>query len=495
MPSAPHHTCGSCRAPLAPDQRYCLQCGARRGAPRVEPTLAWRSPADPAVPAVAAVATTAFRGAGGLRVLRPSRSISAVLSGAALLAGGLLGVLIGAPAASSSLAAARQPPIVVAVPPAVTTTAAAPEPGPVEEEDPTVETITVTTEAETPVAEEPVEEEPAAEETTPADTTTETIPTETTEEPTTPHVWVVTLTGQDAPALFGAQAPPYFAELAKQGAVLDGYAPLAGGSIPNGVALLSGQAPNPATLAGCPTYDDVPADTYDATTTLIGGAGCVYPTSVVSLPDQLAATGLTWRAYVQGTGDLCLPNPRNPFLSFHSLVDNGGCAKSVAGVETLASDLADTTRTPALSWIVPDALHDGRDGTTPDGVATGPQDAAAFLQDVIPTITATQAYEDGGLIVIVPDGARTPDAATGALLLGPTVEPGVRPTAAQGPYHLLRSLEDLLGLGHLGHAGDTTVVPLDKTVFKETDPDAASRRLSQSRTRPGGHVAAHPPAR
>lgn len=472
----------------------------------MEPTLAWRSSAgragsgSPDVVAAlgrAGSVSAASAGAGGLRVLRPSRSLSAVLSGGALLAGGLLGVLIGAPAASSSLAAPRQPPIVVAVPPAATTTIATTPVAqvPVEEEDPTVETVTVTTEAEAPVAEEPVEEEPAAEETTPTDTTTETTPTETTEEPTTPHVWVVTLTDQDAPALFGAQAPPYFAELAKQGAVLDGYAPLPGGSIPNGVALLSGQAPNPATLAGCPTWDDVPADTYDATTTLIGGAGCLYPTAVVSLPDQLAATGLTWRAYVQGTGDPCLPNPRNPFLSFHSLVDAGGCAKHAAATEALASDLADAERTPALSWIVPDALHDGRDGTTPDGVATGPQDATAFLQDVIPTITATPAYEAGGLIAIVPDAAKTPDAATGALLLGPGVTPGVRLATALGPYHLLRSLEDLLGLGHLGHAGDTTVVPLDKTVFKETDPDAASRRLSQPRTRPGGHVAAHPPAR
>ena len=40
LPSAtlrpPDERCGECSAPLVPDQRYCLNCGLRRGSPRVD---------------------------------------------------------------------------------------------------------------------------------------------------------------------------------------------------------------------------------------------------------------------------------------------------------------------------------------------------------------------------------------------------------------------------------------------------------------------------
>jgi len=39
---APGETCTACGAPLVPDQRYCLECGERRGAARVPFAEAWR---------------------------------------------------------------------------------------------------------------------------------------------------------------------------------------------------------------------------------------------------------------------------------------------------------------------------------------------------------------------------------------------------------------------------------------------------------------------
>ncbi|HWH92870.1 MAG TPA: hypothetical protein VNT03_03330, partial [Baekduia sp.] len=50
-PSEAAATCGQCGAPLAGDQRYCLECGARRGAPRVDPLGALGFPADAPAPA------------------------------------------------------------------------------------------------------------------------------------------------------------------------------------------------------------------------------------------------------------------------------------------------------------------------------------------------------------------------------------------------------------------------------------------------------------
>ena len=49
-PPAASTTCANCGAPMAPDQRYCLSCGARRGDPRVPITPPSAEPAAAAPP-------------------------------------------------------------------------------------------------------------------------------------------------------------------------------------------------------------------------------------------------------------------------------------------------------------------------------------------------------------------------------------------------------------------------------------------------------------
>src|SRR4051794_35716745 len=97
-------TCGECSAPLHDDQRYCLQCGARHGAPRVDPLAALGFAPDAAAAAPAAVVAEEPVPAG--RRL-PSRRLTAALAAATLLAGGLAGAALG-PAPAPSLAAAPQ---------------------------------------------------------------------------------------------------------------------------------------------------------------------------------------------------------------------------------------------------------------------------------------------------------------------------------------------------------------------------------------------------
>ena len=112
--------CASCGTPLAADQRYCLRCGTRRGAPR----LSYRSYLSQG-PATSAGA------ANGAAPYPPSRAndvspLGAVL-GIALLGGMLLiGVLLGRGSDDSSQAPTR----VVTVGGGATTTATAPEESP-----------------------------------------------------------------------------------------------------------------------------------------------------------------------------------------------------------------------------------------------------------------------------------------------------------------------------------------------------------------------------
>ncbi len=90
---------------------------------------------------------------------------------------------------------------------------------------------------------------------------------------------------------------------------------------------------------------------------------------------------------------------RNPFVYFASITASPSCQSDDVGLSRLKSDLARTASTPAFAYIVPDRCHDA--GPTPcaAGASAGPADAAAFLQQVVPEIIASQAYKKNGLLV------------------------------------------------------------------------------------------------
>ena len=125
--------CDACGAPLATDQRYCLNCGTARAEPRLDfkkhlaPALAG-SVGTPA-PAGAAVATGGPAGAGapvGMQQVNPITAIFAIALLGVML---LLGVLIGKDDNPTTVAAA---PATTTAPVATTptdTTAAAPDKG------------------------------------------------------------------------------------------------------------------------------------------------------------------------------------------------------------------------------------------------------------------------------------------------------------------------------------------------------------------------------
>ena len=120
--------------------------------------------------------------------------------------------------------------------------------------------------------------------------------------------------------------------------------------------------------------------------------------------------------------------------------------------------------------------------------------ADGFLKSVVPEIMRSQAYQHGGLIVVTVDEApsggefgdsssccgqpRFPNlpaqaaglsrhggGAVGALLLSPFVKAG---TTSQEPYNhfsLLRTIEDLFGLSHLGYAAAPGVSSFEPSLF------------------------------
>ena len=154
-------------------------------------------------------------------------------------------------------------------------------------------------------------------------------------------------------------------------------------------------------------------------------------------------------------------------------------------------------RTPTLSYIAPDRCHDGSPGPCPGGGAGGLAAADGFLQKVVPEILGSPAYKHGGLLVITVDEAPSSgEFADSSSCCGQPRFPnlpapsgaarGCRPKAAvrsarccsrrssrphsisQEPYNhysLLRTIEDLFGLAHLGYAAGAHLSSLEPSLF------------------------------
>jgi hypothetical protein len=347
--------------------------------------------------------------------------------------------------------------------------------------------------------------------------------------PPVQHVFVIVLGDHGYEEGFGEDSQStYLSEtLPAKGELLSNYYAVTQGDLANEVALVSGQGPTPATAANCPEYRDVSPGTLNAEGQAEGD-GCVYPAEVKTLPGQLAEAKKSWKAYVEDIGngqsgqatscrhpalggpdDAQVPRPadayetwRNPFVYFHSLADSADCGERDVSLDQLETDLGEEKRTPAFSYIVPNACHDGSEVPCEAGQPAGLVAAQPFLEKVVPEIEASSAYKKGGLIAITfaqapqsgpnadsgaccgtPEYPNMPPAATapassgpvketggggrvGMLLLSPFVEPGsVNETGYYNHYSMLLSIEEFFGLPSIGYAANPALSAFDGTVF------------------------------
>jgi hypothetical protein len=191
----------------------------------------------------------------------------------------------------------------------------------------------------------------------------------------------------------------------------------------------------------------------------------------------------------------------NPFVYFHSLIDSGACANHVVNFTRLAQDLAFESTTPNFVFITPNLCHDGHDAKCKNGETGGLVGADAFLQKTVPMILNSEAFREDGLLIITFDEASldaAPDGKgnivltaagetccgqqpgpnlgpfpqstmpfpnvifnfqsfggdrTGAVLVSPFLKGGTVSNVPYNHYSMLKTVEDIFGLGHLGYAG------------------------------------------
>jgi phospholipase C len=314
------------------------------------------------------------------------------------------------------------------------------------------------------------------------------------------HVFVINLENKGYDQTFGASSPaPYLSrELRAKGQLLTQFYGVAHNSLPNYLAQISGQGPNPQTQGDCQVYSDF-AGTGTVAPQQAVGSGCVYPASVQTVADQLQAKGLTWKGYSEDMGTPCRhpavgapddtqkaePDDQyaarhNPFVYFHSIIDSPACAANDVPLERLTADLASVATAPNLSYITPDLCHDGHDAPCANGEPGGLVSADAWLRTWVPRILASPAFARDGLLIVTFDEAdnQSPDSAAaccgegpgpntpmpgiygmgggrvGAVVVSPFVSPGSWNNTEYNHYGLLRTIENTFGLPPLGYAAD-----------------------------------------
>jgi hypothetical protein len=253
---------------------------------------------------------------------------------------------------------------------------------------------------------------------TPATTTTAKTPAPDAGLPKVKHVFLVTLSTPSYAAVFGkGSQATYLHSLISRGTLLTNFRALAHSSeLADELAMVSGQAPNADTVAGCTKMSSFAANAKVNATGLVSGKGCIYPNAVASIPYQADLLGDSWGAYVEDQGANCeyvnsgasqqtqisgtdpgYDSLHNPFIYFTSVVE-GDCASSDQDLSALPKAIAHKALAPNFVYVSADACADGdpwlqaastatTTGTTstPTTTLTTPATAAA------PTVPATDA--------------------------------------------------------------------------------------------------------
>ncbi len=234
---------------------------------------------------------------------------------------------------------------------------------------------------------------------------------------------------------------PYYNQLAKSYTLLtQEYAP-AHPSLPNYLALISG---------------DTFGVNFDCTK-------CLYDAK--TLPDQIEASGRTWKSYQEDMPSACYDGPdygnyamkHNPFMYFKSIrLDTSRCANDVVPMGQLYSDLA-AGKLPNFMFITPNLCNDAHDC----GVLTADEWLQGLMQVLQPALDAKgKPY----LIILTWDEGQgdhsccgLPPSAGGrvaTILVSPQAKSGFQDDTPYSHYSLLKTIEAAWNLDYLGHAAD-----------------------------------------
>jgi phosphatidylinositol-3-phosphatase len=343
------------------------------------------------------------------------------------------------------------------------------------------------------------------------------------------HVFIAILENEEITQTYGPKSPAKYLTdtLVPMGAMLRQYYAIGHASTANYVAVAGAQAPDSSISADCGTYTEFvprgPNGGLDSATGQIAGEGCIFPKTVPTIFNQLAAAHLQFKAYMEDMGNdptressVCghpsigsvdhtddeeledvYASRHNPFIYWHAIIDTPLC-DSVVSLAPLEQDLKSIATTPNYVWITPNVCHDGHDAPCFDGAPGGLKSANRWLHEYIPLILNSPAFKQDGLLIIITDEGSTSDACCnerpgpneklpgvsgpgggriGAVAISRFIKPGTVSNVPYNHYSLVRSVFDIFhldkfGQRYLGYAGQPGLVSFGADIF--TNPTGAS---------------------
>jgi hypothetical protein len=260
-------------------------------------------------------------------------------------------------------------------------------------------------------------------------------------------------------AAMTSNAAPNFAKIQAKYASGTQYHGVTHPSLPNYIALTSG---SPQGIA-CDCEAQPGQGTCGLLSCSLLTGSCTCTQSVSNVGDQLETAGKTWMAFGEGMGTPC------------NLVDDATTSYAVRHVPFLYYDDIQTNATRCMSHVVD--FTSFKIATAPDFTYIAPNliddmhnpapateanitNGDNWIGQIVTDITASSAYKDGGLFVIVWDEDDDSGGITGTddpvpiYVLSPYAKSGGYMSAAtMDHYSLLATIEDGFNMPRLGMAG------------------------------------------
>jgi hypothetical protein len=253
------------------------------------------------------------------------------------------------------------------------------------------------------------------------------------------HIIVIIFENKEMSNIIGNSTLPDINNLARQYALLTNYYAVSHPSLPNYIALTSG---------------DTQGITSDCTDCFV---------KQENLMDQIERSGRTWKAYMEDMPAPCslgdngkYAQKHNPFVYYDDIRTNSArCQQDDVPYSQFDSDLKNN-RLPAFAWITPNLCNDAHDCPA----ATADQ----WLGPVVNNILNSASFDQTSLLVITFDEGTTYHGCCGlpflaggkiaTLLISKLVKPGFQDPTAYSHYSLLKTIETSWGLMLLGHSAD-----------------------------------------